>query len=362
MSMSESVRFESLRLADAARLRLAANQLAGSRSLTEIRQVIRHFQQLCPNQLWLLEQQEIIQGVAGFQMIDPLSRRAVLHLYPAAEADSIPIDILTAIFDKAFQQCNIFRLELPVPADAAGWQPAVRKAGMTEEGRLRFCRFDAVTRRHQDVLLYSMLRPESPRLNTAIVPFRLGILAITGNQENLLTTGFVKYGERFERAIQSECAEVLGLLDSHGNLVQRQVLEQLRTDRCCFCHPNTPHLVLTAAEQAADYFAGRLARFDLPLDLSCGSSFQQRVWRLLSEIPYGATWTYEELAHRLDQEDWPAARRMARAVGSACSANPLPLILPCHRVIGKDGRLVGFTGGLDIKEYLLAHEIMGVND
>jgi O-6-methylguanine DNA methyltransferase len=101
-------------------------------------------------------------------------------------------------------------------------------------------------------------------------------------------------------------------------------------------------------------------QFDVPLHLEQGSPFQQKVWRALADIPFGVTRTYEDIACTISQENTIEARKMARAVGSACGANPLPLILPCHRVIGKNGRLVGFSGGLDIKEYLLAHEIMGL--
>lgn len=104
-----------------------------------------------------------------------------------------------------------------------------------------------------------------------------------------------------------------------------------------------------AARQVAEYLVGRRRRFDLPLR-PLGSEFQRRVWRALAEIPYGETWSYGQLARRLGD---PAA---ARAVGQANNHNPLPLVLPCHRVIGGDGQLVGFGGGLPAKRWLLALE------
>lgn len=101
--------------------------------------------------------------------------------------------------------------------------------------------------------------------------------------------------------------------------------------------------------QLAEYFGGQRRTFDLPLGPR-GSVFQLAVWRLLLEIPYGQTATYGDIAVRLGQ---PTA---ARAVGSANGANPLPIVVPCHRVIGRSGALVGFGGGLETKAALLSLE------
>lgn len=105
----------------------------------------------------------------------------------------------------------------------------------------------------------------------------------------------------------------------------------------------------TAATQLAEYFRGVRRVFDLPLAPE-GTEFQLAVWRILSAIPYGATISYLELARRNGNA------RASRAVGLANGANPLPVIVPCHRVIGSDGSLTGFGGGLAMKRKLLAHE------
>jgi methylated-DNA-[protein]-cysteine S-methyltransferase len=105
-----------------------------------------------------------------------------------------------------------------------------------------------------------------------------------------------------------------------------------------------------AAEQLESYFAGQLTTFDLPLDLH-GSEFQRRCWLALATIPYGQTVSYGEQARRLG-----FGPEKARAVGAANGQNPLPLVLPCHRVIGADGSLTGFGGGLETKRFLLEHE------
>ena len=101
--------------------------------------------------------------------------------------------------------------------------------------------------------------------------------------------------------------------------------------------------------QLREYFAGSRRDFDLPL-LPEGTSFQQDVWRLLREIPYGETRSYGWLANAIGR---PSA---SRAVGAANGANPIPLVIPCHRVIGASGSLTGFGGGLPVKKFLLELE------
>ena len=109
--------------------------------------------------------------------------------------------------------------------------------------------------------------------------------------------------------------------------------------------------VLDEAErQFGAYFAGELEAFDLPLELN-GSEFYRRCWLALASIPYGQTVSYGEQARRLG-----LGHDAARAVGAANGRNPLPVVLPCHRVIGADGSLTGFGGGLDVKRFLLEHE------
>src|SRR5690242_5312445 len=105
-----------------------------------------------------------------------------------------------------------------------------------------------------------------------------------------------------------------------------------------------------AAEQLDAYFDGELETFDLPLELD-GTEFQRQCWLALATIPIGQTVSYGEQARRLGLG--PDA---ARAVGAANGRNPVPIVLPCHRVIGADGSLTGFGGGLHVKRFLLEHE------
>ena len=109
-----------------------------------------------------------------------------------------------------------------------------------------------------------------------------------------------------------------------------------------------------AEQQLSEYFAGERTAFDLPL-ASEGSEFQKKVWAELQRIPYGETASYGDIARRLGYE--PV---ISRAVGAANGANPIPIIVPCHRVIGSDGSLTGYAGDLERKKTLLDLEVPGL--
>lgn len=115
--------------------------------------------------------------------------------------------------------------------------------------------------------------------------------------------------------------------------------------------PRDAVLQQTVAE-LAEYFAGQRNVFTVPFRPE-GTDFQRRVWALLLEIPHGHTWTYAQLAQRLGN---PSA---VRAVGAANGQNPISILVPCHRVVGANGRLIGYGGGLENKAWLLAHEGAG---
>ena len=108
-------------------------------------------------------------------------------------------------------------------------------------------------------------------------------------------------------------------------------------------------ILLETERQLMEYFAGRRTEFELPLE-PCGTEFQVKVWRALREVPFGETRSYLDLARAV------GSSKASRAVGVANGKNPLSIIVPCHRVVGSDGSLTGFAGGLETKAKLLALE------
>jgi methylated-DNA-[protein]-cysteine S-methyltransferase len=126
---------------------------------------------------------------------------------------------------------------------------------------------------------------------------------------------------------------------------------ELRTaNRASARSGDTASLLRRAQAQVVAFLAGRRRRLDVPVDLSRGTSFQRRVWRASLRIPYGRVCSYQWVAHRV------GGRQYARAVGLALGGNPVPIFVPCHRVIASDGSLGGFSGGLRNKRRLLALE------
>jgi methylated-DNA-[protein]-cysteine S-methyltransferase len=115
------------------------------------------------------------------------------------------------------------------------------------------------------------------------------------------------------------------------------------------CRINESQLIKSAAAQINEYLAGRRKIFDLPL-MAEGTRFQQQVWQALQGIPYGETRSYQQIAEQIGNI------KACRAVGMANNRNPIAIVIPCHRVIGKNGTLVGYGGGLDVKARLLELE------
>ena len=136
------------------------------------------------------------------------------------------------------------------------------------------------------------------------------------------------------------------LLTAEGGALTRLYMSPFGVDPAW---EHDPAALAEPARQLREYFAGERTEFELALD-AAGTDFQRRVWERLVAIPYGETTTYGELALELGDP------RKVRAVGMANGRNPISIIVPCHRVIGADGTLVGYGGGLERKRILLAHE------
>ena len=119
-----------------------------------------------------------------------------------------------------------------------------------------------------------------------------------------------------------------------------------------FCQCSYEKIIIETKKQLHEYFTGKRKKFDLPLFIN-GTDFQRQCWQQLLNIPYGITVSYGEQAEKVGNKN------KARAVGMANGLNPISIVIPCHRVIGSSGRLVGFGGGLDKKEYLLKLEQSG---
>ena len=352
-----------MRLKDSALIFYSALVLPEFRTISRLRQFLQRLQLLCQRQVWLAVlhdgQQEEVQSLFGLQQLDLAKRRCRLYLLcPPGQPEPA---LLERISSFCLAEESIFRLETELDPKRQDSIASFAAAGWQEESRLRAVYYNEDSALYEDRLLFCLLRPELKDTSVAFYVFRKAVLALVAGREGLKYTRFLRFGRQTGDNLLQGYAQVLGILNGQGRLLVRTELQKKLAAGQSALFSDQPLQVLQEAVRQLDaYFSGSDAPFDLPLDLAQGSPFQQRIWQALAGIPYGQTVTYEEIALAAGAADEEAARHLARAAGSACSANPFPLILPCHRVVGKNGSLTGFRGGLDIKEYLLGHEIMGL--
>lgn len=135
----------------------------------------------------------------------------------------------------------------------------------------------------------------------------------------------------------------VGIVDNGHHIIELYFAKDIEMQKIGL---NETLLLKETAKQLEEYFAGKRKNFDLPLCPE-GTVFQKKVWEALETIPYGETWSYKQVAEKVNSP------KAYRAVGMANNKNPISILIPCHRVIGASGKLVGYGGGLEIKEYLL---------
>ena len=148
----------------------------------------------------------------------------------------------------------------------------------------------------------------------------------------------------YKKIFNSKIGNIV-IVEKNQSIIELKVIKEKNID---IIESDTP-LLKKAAEQINEYFSGKRETFDLPLNPE-GTEFMKKVWKQLLNIPYGETKTYKQIATEIGNE------KAARAVGMANNKNPIPIIIPCHRVIGSNKKLVGYALGLDVKEKLLKLE------
>lgn len=276
-----------------------------------------------------------------------------------ADADSLRTGF-RSLLDLAFNGMDAHRVLVRMTEPGGGaLEETALSCGMTrvESGMSRPV---APGCRHRNEILLSLDRAADPQRAIAWIPFSRGWFFLDGTPGAILRAGFRRGGESPGPGRLMESAQRQGILEPDGSL-PRPDPDGVGEDRPG-AHPGLPDAVARGAAAVRAYFRTRdsNALDGLPIQPE-GSPFQQLVWSALSRIPYGETRTYTDIAREVTDGTAGEVRKLTRAVGAACAANPIPLVIPCHRVIGKDGHLVGFSGGLDIKEWLLAHEMFGLD-
>ena len=291
----------------------------------------------------------------GLSAIHPVHQNAVLQCWFSpqltAGSEEIQEKVVSSALRVAFFTLRLHRVSWIIPVTDIRSEKVALACGMRQEAVMEeaYCESDCFV----DAGLFSLLSTEYPDYAVAFVPFVRGVLAIRGSSEAVEGIRFHEYGEILVDLFEKRAAVRVGLSDQSGRLLPQgadtygHIVQQL------------PEELGKAVRELKEYFAKSRTSFSIRVNFPSGSDFQRHVWQELQKIPYGATVSYEDIALALTGNDKVAARNLSRAVGSACSDNPVPILVPCHRVIGKDGRLVGFSGGIEVKEFLLDHEIFG---
>ena len=149
----------------------------------------------------------------------------------------------------------------------------------------------------------------------------------------------------YKKCMQSPVGEIV-IIEDKGKIVEIDIAKNNKLDNI---EEKDTELLLQTEKQLKEYFEGKRFDFEIPLNPT-GTEFMQSVWKALEQIPYGETRTYKEIADAVGNP------KATRAVGMANHKNPIPIIIPCHRVIGSNNKLVGYGLGLDMKQYLLELE------
>jgi len=259
--------------------------------------------------------------------------------------------VIDAILRIAFFTLHLHRVSWIIPASDIEAGEVALSCGMRQEAVLEEALFDDES--FVDAGLFSLLASEYPDYAVAFVPYHRGVLAVRGSSTAVEGIRFYAYGDKIKDNYEKRVAIRTGFADAYGKLLPQGAM--------IYLHPpvSLPDEIAKAVRELKEYFAKSRTKFSVRVNFPYGSDFQRHVWQELQKIPYGTTVSYEDIALVLTGNDKIAARNLSRAVGSACADNPVPILIPCHRVIGKDGRLVGFSGGVENKEFLLEHEIFG---
>lgn len=203
----------------------------------------------------------------------------------------------------------------------------------------------------QKALCQHVFRAEMPEDAGLLVKLPFASALLFANQEGTAISSLQFIMDRAKPGSRREenLLLMLGQLDEQGNYHAEWEIRDPRPER-------VPEILHRAAGEIEEYVRGERRLFDLPLEIGRGSVFQRKIWKALAAIPYGVTLSYEDLAAQA-LGSRKKGRAYARATGAACAANPIALFIPCHRVIGSSGHLVGFSGGVDVKSALLNLEL-----
>ncbi|MCQ2533202.1 MAG: methylated-DNA--[protein]-cysteine S-methyltransferase [Clostridia bacterium] len=205
-----------------------------------------------------------------------------------------------------------------------------------------------------DSALFYLIEPRYKEYNCCFVPFQKGVYVLYGGEDYIDCGKIYSYGEEVTETVALRMGKYLGILNSNNCLLPKGSEEYIIEDD--YIGSFLPSEVFKGYRQLKEYFQKERSSFDLNIKFESKSDFRLNVWNEIRKIAYASTLCYEDIANILCDNNINKAKTMVRVVGQACSDCPVPVIIPCHRVIGKDGKLVGYKEGIEFKDFLLIHE------
>lgn len=343
------VSLDKIRIGDAKKLR-EMGLMAGS--LSSIEDEIRMFSEFPQINVIVAWEGEIPVAMIKIHLLDRKNCR--VHIDPVI-SDSFEEDRYIELIDSVVHYSLVkkcyHKLTITLSSKDSALEEACGKLGFVQESVLA----DEIDKgdEFEDAGLFRILSADYANYNVCFVPFELGVAVITGGKDYIDGITLKRFGTAPENGFVRNVAKQLRLLDSDGcfrkNEDDHYSMEKEEIE-------NLPEELAKAYVQVTKYFAKNLSSFDLKLKLPYGTDFQKSVWNELLKIKYGGTNSYEDIALVISEGDQDKAAKLTRAVGNACSENPIMLAIPCHRVIRKDGKLAGFSAGVEVKDFLLTFE------
>lgn len=262
------------------------------------------------------------------------------------DADDAFTDDLISFF---FFKKDIYKVSVIIPVDDSKTEGVLVRNGFLQEAVLH--EELMIDDSFADAGLFYITLPMYKKYGVGFLPFQRGVIAVSGGIDYVDDVTFLRFDEPPKSEYILRCADHSGLI-KNGKMCPRGDVSYKDYEPV-----DLPSEVLRAITQIREYLLKTRQSFDITVKPNNSSEFKEAVWNCIKTIPYGFTISYEDIALELTGGDIKKASKLTRAVGHACSENPVPIIVPCHRVIGKNGKLVGFKDGVEFKDFLLTHEL-----
>ena len=254
-----------------------------------------------------------------------------------------------ALLKFLFFSKDIYKVSVIISVDDAATEHVLVRNGFVQEAVLHEELYENDS--FVDAGLFYITLPMYKQYSVGFLPFQRGVIAVSGGVDFVDDVTFLRFDETPSNEYIRRCADHCGLI-TDGKMRPRgdEFYKEYKNE-------DVPAEVQRALTQIREYLLKKRQSFDINVKTGNASEFKISVWACIKKIPYGYTISYEDIALELAGGDIKKARKLTRAVGHACAENPVPIIVPCHRVIGKNGKLVGFKDGVEFKDFLLTHEL-----